>query len=118
MGLNQSESDLSKIPMSRRYCQHRNNNDYSGGRRGHNSECALRRSGPDGFESSLSRSANASWSKADVRAKRHEESNLFFNIMMEPDGDAAAGAASPLTNSLSSLQSSSSSAFREIMNSS
>jgi hypothetical protein len=116
--LNQSDSDLldTRIPMSRlpRGSDGRNNNNnfYSAaslGGRGYG-ERRLKRSST--HEKSQ---ANASWSKADLRAKRNEEHNRFFDIMMEPDGDAAAGGASPVTNSLSSLQSSSSSAFQESM---
>jgi hypothetical protein len=115
--LNQSDSDLldTSIPMSARppRSDSRNNNYYSSatslGGRGYG-ERRLKRSGT--HEKSK---ANASWSKTDLRSIRNEEHNRFFDIMMEPDGDAAAGRASLSTNSLSSLQSSSSSAFHESM---
>jgi len=130
--LNQSESDLRNMQIPKSYCRDRNNNNSNDnatnyrnatslvGRRRQDIESAelLRRSGPDRFGSNSPRSTNASWSKAELQAKRNEESSLFFDMMMEPDGDAAAGATSPLTNSLSSIQSSSSSAFQELINSS
>jgi len=60
------------------------------------------------------RSANASWSTTELRAKRNEVSSLFFDMMIEPDGDTCVvgAASSPLTNS------SSSSGFEKLMNSS
>jgi len=115
--LNQSDSALldTRLPMPSRPPRRdsRNINYYSSatslGGRGYG-ERRLKRSGT--YEKS---NANASWSKTDLRARRNEEHNRFFDIMMEPDGDAAAGRASPTTNSLSTLQSSSSSAFHESM---
>lgn len=110
--LNQSDSALldTRLPMPSRPPRRdsRNINYYSSGR-GYG-ERRLKRSGT--HEKS---NANASWSKTGLRARRNEEHNRFFDIMMEPDGDAAAGRASPSTNSLSTLQSSSSSAFHESM---
>jgi len=95
--LNQSESDLQHMLIPSSY-RDRNNNPATNynGRRGQN------------------RSANASWSTTELRAKRNEVSSLFFDMMIEPDGDTCVvgAASSPLTNS------SSSSGFEKLMNSS
>lgn len=47
---------------------------------------------------------NASWSNNDLLERKRRTSNLFLDLMMEPDGYAADSTAPPMTQSLSSLE--------------